>query len=85
LIDLDIKNILDLLSMNWVIVIKILSMIVMFLLILIVGSLPIRSSSFKSNDKLLSLTKAFSGGLFLAVGIVHLLPEASENFENYFK
>ena len=67
------------------ILIKILSMIVMFLLVLIVGSLPIRLSTFKSNNMLLSLTRAFSGGLFLAVGIVHLLPEASENFEDYFK
>lgn len=27
---------------------------------------------------------AFSGGLFLAVGLVHLLPEAVDNFEETF-
>lgn len=30
------------------------------------------------------MTAAFSGGLFLAVGMVHLLPEAEENFEEYY-
>jgi len=71
--------------MDWIILIKLLSMVLLFLLILIVGSLPIRVSAFKNNNMLLALTRAFSGGLFLAVGIVHLLPEAAENFEDYFK
>jgi zinc transporter 1/2/3 len=71
--------------MDWPGVIKIFAMIVMFLLIIVVGSLPIRIKSFKSNPLVLSMTKAFSGGLFLAVGLVHLLPEANEHFENYYK
>lgn len=28
---------------------------------------------------------AFSGGLFLAVGLVHLLPEAAESFADSFE
>jgi zinc transporter 1/2/3 len=32
----------------------------------------------------LALSAAFSGGLFLSVGILHILPEASENFTDYF-
>jgi zinc transporter 1/2/3 len=31
------------------------------------------------------MCKSFSGGLFLAVGLLHILPEANENFEKYFK
>lgn len=66
--------------------VKICSMILMFLLILIVGSIPIRVKAFKSNKvnlliywkKLLAFTAAFSGGLFLSVGLLHLLPEAIE-------
>jgi len=50
---------------------------------MIVGSLPIRIKSFKTNPLLLSLTRAFSGGLFLGVGLIHLLPEANEKFEAY--
>lgn len=59
-------------------------MIVMFLMIMITGNIPLRSESFKSNPKVLALSSAFAGGLFLAVGLLHLLPEANENFENYY-
>jgi len=69
--------------MDWSSFIKILAMIIMFMMIMIVGSLPIRIKSFKTNPLLLSLTRAFSGGLFLGVGLIHLLPEANEKFEAY--
>lgn len=66
-------------------ILKVIAMVVMFLLIMITGSIPLRSKSFKSNPKVLSLSSAFAGGLFLAVGLLHLLPEANENFNNYFE
>ncbi len=59
-------------------------MIIMFLMIVIIGSIPLRSKEFKENGKLLALSAAFSGGLFLSVGILHILPEASENFNDYY-
>lgn len=34
---------------------------------------------------MLALANGFSGGLFLCVGLLHLLPEANENFEDYFE
>ena len=40
---------------------KIGSMIVMFAMIIVFGSLPLRSKSFKENKKLLSYSNAFSG------------------------
>lgn len=52
---------------------------------MIFGSIPLRVKAFKENKLVLALANAFSGGLFLAVGIIHLLPEAAENFENYYK
>jgi len=51
-------------------------MIVMFLMIMIAGNIPLKSAAFKENKLILSLTGAFSGGLFLSVGIIHLMPEA---------
>jgi len=33
----------------------------------------------------LALSSAFAGGLFLAVGLLHLMPEANENFETYYE
>lgn len=46
------------------------------------GILPIKLPAFRSNKKLLSFSNCFSGGLFLAIGLVHLLPEAVEAFED---
>lgn len=68
---------------SWII--KLISMILMFTLIMITGNIPLRVKSFKSNPKVLALSSAFAGGLFLAVGILHLLPEANEHFEDYYK
>ncbi|KAL4477967.1 hypothetical protein ABPG72_013375 [Tetrahymena utriculariae] len=64
--------------------VKIASMATMFFLTLIMGSIPLRSKSFKENQLVISLSSAFSGGLFLAVGLLHLLPDATESFENYY-
>jgi len=65
--------------------VKLPAMIIMFLITLGFGSIPLRSKAFKENKMVLALANAFSGGLFLAVGILHLLPEAAENFDNYYK
>ena len=65
-------------------IIKLLTMLIMFIMIMITGNLPLRLKSFKSNQMVLSLSSAFSGGLFLAVGVIHLLPESNEKFESYF-
>lgn len=56
-------------------------MIVMFLTIIVTGLIPIylynfyQRDSFKENKKIMSHAKAFSGGLFLCIGVLHLLPE----------
>jgi len=57
----------------------------MFLIIVITGNIPIHVKSFKENPRLMSYSKAFSGGLFLCVGLLHLLPEANENFNEYYE
>ncbi len=60
-------------------------MVIMFLLIMLFGSIPLRMKAFKTNPFVMSLAAAFAGGLFLSVGILHLLPEAAECFEEYYK
>jgi zinc transporter 1/2/3 len=37
------------------------------------------------NQMVLAFSTAFSGGLFLSVGLLHLLPEANENFDKYWE
>ncbi len=60
--------------------IRIFCMIFMFFLIIVTGLIPIKVNSFHSNEKLMSLSSAFSGGLFLSVALIHLLPEAIKTF-----
>ena len=60
--------------------IKIPTMVVMFLEVVIFGSIPLRLVAFKENKLVLALSGAFSGGLFLSIGLIHLLPESNENF-----
>jgi zinc transporter 1/2/3 len=55
-------------------------MAALFLSVYIPGNIPFRSTKFRKNSKLLSLTSAFSGGLFIGVGLLHLLTESSEVF-----
>jgi len=66
-------------------IIKISVMIIMFLMIIICGSIPLTSKAFKENKLVLAIAGGFSGGLFLSVGLIHLLPEANVSFENYFE
>jgi zinc transporter 1/2/3 len=41
-------------------------------------SVPLFHDRFKNNNHWNSLANAFSGGVFLAIGMLHLLPEAAE-------
>lgn len=66
-------------------VIKVPVMIFMFLELLFFGTLPLRMKAFKENKFVLSISGAFSGGLFLGIGLIHLLPESNDNFEHYYK
>ena len=46
------------------------------------GILPIKVPKFRSNAKLLSFSNCFAGGLFLAIGLIHVLPEAIESLDS---
>lgn len=56
-------------------------MISIWVITLIFGLLPIKIPTFRSNKLLLSYSNCFAGGLFLAIGLIHILPEARENLE----
>ena len=62
-------------------IIKISGTILLWLCMVFFGLLPLRVRHFKSNKTLLALSNCFSGGLFIAIGLIHILPEAHENLE----
>jgi len=47
------------------------------------GALPLASPSFRENKTALSLANTFAAGVFLAMGVCHLLPEAAERMAAY--
>ncbi len=59
--------------------------IIIFFAVSLLGLVPIYVSSFRTNQKLISLTACFSAGLFISVGLMHILPEAQQDFESWHK
>ena len=42
---------------------------------IILGLLPVYSKRFSENPKILGIANAFSGGVFLAIALMHIMPE----------
>ena len=63
-------------------ILKLILSIVTMIVIIVFGLMPILWKKFKANKMLISLTNCFSGGLFLALGLIHVLPEAEKNLES---
>jgi zinc transporter 1/2/3 len=59
-------------------------LVLIFFSELIMGTLPMHSPTFRSSPLLMGWANSFVAGVFLAVGIVHLLPEAVEKMDDYY-
>jgi len=55
-----------------------------FLITLTFALLPVLWKKFRSSEAILGMANSFSGGLFLAAGVVHILPETAEPFKDKF-
>jgi len=51
-----------------------------FLEATIMGLLPVLSKTFTENPTIISLANAFSGGVFLAICTLHIMPEQTESW-----
>ena len=49
------------------------------------GLLPLYFSKFRQGHIILNYANPFSGGIFIGIGLFHLLPDASYNFEQYYR
>ena len=70
--------------MNIDMILKITCMIGFFCEVVICGKIISRLSFFE-NKNILSLALSFSGGLFLSISLIHILPDATHSFNEYFK
>ena len=52
-----------------------------FLEAAIVGCIPVVSQKFTESPCVLGVANAFSGGVFLAIALMHIMPEQSETWE----
>ena len=64
--------------------IKIFYLIIIWAISFIFGLLPLCFNNCRKDLRLLNYANAFSAGIFLGIGFFHILPEATESFENYF-
>ena len=46
-----------------------------FLEAFVLGLIPVKSKVFRESPKVLGIANAFSGGVFLAIALMHILPE----------
>ena len=71
--------------MNKTDILKIISFISILALGLIFSFLPNYLNSIRKNEYLLDIANTFAAGLFLGIGLLHLLPESSEIFKDQYK
>ena len=69
--------------MDSTLVLKLAVLLPVFLLTFFSGYIPIRSKRFKSNEKLIGLTSSFSGGVFLAIALIHIIPETTHLYHAF--
>lgn len=64
-------------------VLKIVSIFIFLGMAMAFGLMPYYIKSCRQSTKFLSISNAFSGGLFLGIGLLHVLPESAEKLEEY--
>ena len=60
---------------------KIIFIVGIFALALGTGLLPIVLKRFKESPMLLGIANTFAAGVFLAIALVHIMPEQTTNWE----
>lgn len=63
---------------------KLFSFFVILLITFSFGLLPIYFAKYRQTT-ILNYANPFAGGVFIGIGLFHLLPDASYDFENYYK
>ena len=60
--------------------VKILFIVAAFIEAALLGVLPIKSKKFKESPTVLGIANAYSGGVFLAIALMHIMPEQSNSW-----
>jgi len=63
--------------------VKIVSIFVFLGMAMAFGLMPYYVKKFRTSTKFLSISNAFAGGLFLGIGLFHVLPESAEKLKDF--
>lgn len=63
-------------------IIKISFIFVIFIIAFVSGILPAKIKGCGTNKTFMGLANSFSGGLFLAIALVHVLPEVTDEYNH---
>ena len=66
-------------------ILKIVFIFIFFFLTLFSGILPAKNAKCKDNQTLLGIANSFAGGVFLAISLMHIMPEEVENYNELTK
>lgn len=66
-----------------IIVIKVIFIVACFAITMLAGLIPMKWKTCRNNEKWLSLANTFSGGVFLAIAFIHLIPETAGLYYEY--
>ena len=58
---------------------KIIAIVSFWVINMVFSFLPVCIKKFRKIELLMTLSNCFTAGLFLATGMVHILPESNEN------
>jgi zinc transporter 1/2/3 len=64
-----------------IIILKIISFIIIFFEALFFGLMPNYIDSCKTNQNCMGYASSFTGGLFLGISLIHILPESIEKYD----
>jgi len=70
-------------SDNTDVYIKLGFIVFIFIETILFGIIPQKWKSCRNNDYFLSIANCFSGGVFLAIAFVHIIPESTEVYYEY--
>jgi len=66
-------------------IVQIIFIVAIALMAFIAGVLPTKIPWCKNSVNVLGIANAFSGGVFLAIAFMHIMPEVSENYNEYLE
>ena len=64
-------------------VMKSIFIFVIFFISFLAGIVPMKNKRFASSQHLLGIANTFSGGVFLAIAFVHIIPETASSYYIY--